>query len=142
MVNLVLLGTVAVHEFGHVAAARWYGCESRAIIFEAESYPYSEIICGTLEHRVPIALAGPIIPVILAFLLFALGGTLMRPVAVLAFGFNLLASFRDLQDSGLSSTIAAGTTFIGLVSIVIGVYLLLRARFVGRDGSIQKEYHL
>ncbi len=129
MLNLVFFTTIGVHELGHVLSARYHGCDSRAVVYEEGSYPYSEIFCDTLDSQTNIALAGPILPLVAALILLLIGGSLIRPVAVLIMGFNLLASYQDLLELGLSPNLVIAATFIGCVLLIVGVYMLIRSRF-------------
>ena len=128
VINLVLVSTISLHEFSHVITARYYGCESRTIAYESQNYPYSEIICTNLDYKLHIALAGPIIPVIVAALLLFVGGRYIRPIAFLAIGFNLLAGYRDFQDAGLSQNLVLGISLLSAVLLFFGVVYLTRAR--------------
>lgn len=124
--NLVLISTVGVHEFSHVLAARIQGCESRSIIYEENYYPYTEIVCpnGSIDYL--ITLAGPLVPLIIGILLFILGEEFIRSLSLLVIGFNLIASYRDLQEVGLSQNLSFGVGVVGIVFLTIGLILLAR----------------
>jgi hypothetical protein len=128
LTNLVLVATISLHEFSHVAVSRYYGCESRTIAYEAGGYPYSEIICSNLENKLPIALSGPVVPVIVALLLIFIGGRYIRPIALLAIGFNLLAGYRDYVEVGLSMNIILGISILSMILLFFGIVFLARAR--------------
>jgi hypothetical protein len=128
LINLVLITTVSVHEFGHIAASRFYGCEARTIVYEEGSYPYSEILCNDTSGNIFIALAGPALPLLVAILLFIIGGRYIRPIALLVLGFDLMASYRDLGGVGLSENLVVVTTVLGITCLLLGVALLARAR--------------
>lgn len=128
LVNLVLVATISLHEFAHVAVSRYYGCESRTIAYEDGSYPYSEIVCPDLDYKLPITLAGPLGPLIVAVLLLFIGGRYMRPISFLVAGFNLLAGYRDFQEVGFSQNIILGISMIGLIFLFFGVVFLAKSR--------------
>ena len=128
LTNFVLISTVGVHELSHVLSARYYGCESRAIAFESGTYPYSEIVCDDLSGKVPIALAGPLVPIVIALILFIIGGRFIRPTAFLIVGFNLLASYRDFEEVGLGQSLLLSSTIAGLILLFAGISLLAVSR--------------
>ncbi|MFH1290476.1 MAG: hypothetical protein ABIH92_03645 [Nanoarchaeota archaeon] len=133
LVNLVLVATVSVHEFSHVFVSRVYGCESKTIVYEDGSYPYSEILCNNLENKVPIALAGPLVPLIIAVFLFIIGGHYIRSISFLLAGFNLIASYMDFKEVGLTNNLVVATLIVGAIFLVIGVVQLARARMKDHD---------
>jgi hypothetical protein len=96
--NFSLISTIGVHELSHVVTARLYDCESRSIFYEQGNYPYSEIVCDDLSGKTLITLSGPIIPVLIGIILFFIGGILMRAIALLVMGFNLIASYKDFYE--------------------------------------------
>ncbi|MFH1801972.1 MAG: hypothetical protein ABH864_00810 [archaeon] len=128
LTNLVLVATVSFHEFSHVLVSRYYGCESRTIAYEDGGYPYSEIVCSSLENKLPITLAGPLGPIIVAALLFFVGGRYIKPISFLVIGFNLLAGYRDFQEIGLSMNLILGISILGIVSLFFGVVFLAKSR--------------
>ncbi|MEM4625698.1 MAG: hypothetical protein QXJ28_02975 [Candidatus Pacearchaeota archaeon] len=126
--NFALIATIGLHEFGHVFVARYYGCESRAIIFERYNYPYSEIICKDLSVRLPIVLAGPILPIIVSLSVLFLGGKFLFPISLLTIGFNLFAAYQDFLEIGIGEAIALTIAIVGIIFIFFGVTLLARHR--------------
>jgi hypothetical protein len=126
--NLVLIGTVGIHEFSHVFVSRVYGCESRSVIYEKGIYPYTEIVCDDLSGQIPIALSGPLIPIILGAVLFFIGGRFIKSISLLMIGFNLVASYKDLQDIGVSTNLTLVSTIVGIFFLLLGVILLAKSR--------------
>ena len=108
--------------------SRYYNCESRTIVFEQEQYPYSEINCDDLSGKFYIALAGPLAPLIIGLLLFIFGGKFIRPSSFLIIGFNLLASYKDFKDIGISDNFIVVGSIIGIISLFAGIGLLARDR--------------
>lgn len=128
LINLVLVSTISLHEFSHVAVSRYYGCESRTIAYEGGGYPYSEIVCRDLKNKIPITLAGPLGPIIVAAFLFFVGGRYIRPISILVIGFNLLAGYRDFKDIGLSDNLILGISVFSIILLFFGVVFLARSR--------------
>ncbi|HVY01904.1 MAG TPA: hypothetical protein VHA12_04035 [Candidatus Nanoarchaeia archaeon] len=126
--NLVLIGTLGLHEFSHVLVARYYDCDARAIFFEKGIYPYSEINCTNLAGKNMIALAGPVLPILLAMILFFVENSITRAVALLAIGFNLVSGYQDFKGVGISDSIILVFTLFGIFLLVLGVVDL--AKFI------------
>lgn len=136
--NFVLISTIGLHEVGHVLVARYYGCESRTIIFEENSYPYSEIICDDLAGKIPITLAGPVIPLIVAIVLFFIEGKSFWSISFLIFGFNLLASGRDFSEIGVSESLILASAASGVIFLAIGLIFLAKSKvqeYASQDAS-------
>jgi hypothetical protein len=97
-------------------------------LYEEESYPKTEVICSDLSKVWLIAIAGPLLPVLLAVLLFFLGGTLLREVALLMVGFNLISSSRDLAELGFGNNLIFASLFVGVVFLFFGLIYLAKYR--------------
>lgn len=126
--NLVLIGTLALHEFSHVLVARYYDCDARAIFFEKGIYPYSEINCTNLSGKTLIALAGPFLPILLAIILFFVENSITRAVALLSIGFNLVSGYQDFKEVNISDSIILAFTLFGIFLLILGVVEL--AKFI------------
>jgi hypothetical protein len=126
--NIVLISTLSLHEFGHVLTARYYNCDARAIFFEKGLYPYSEINCGNVSGDVLIALAGLVLPIAIALLLFFIDNSIVRATALLVAGFNLIAGYKDFKEVNLSASIILVFTLFGVLLLLFGLIFL--ARFV------------
>jgi len=127
LANFVLISTIGVHELSHVLVSRFYECESRSIFYQEGQYPYSEIICDDLLDKYPITLSGPLIPIIIGLILFYLGGNIVRPISLLIIGFNLLASYKDLQEIGITENIIFTFSSVGLIFVLIGIIFLAKS---------------
>lgn len=128
LTNVILISTIGIHELGHVVVSRFYDCESRAILYEQGTYPYSEIVCNDLSGKVYIALAGPILPLFLSLFLMILGGRFVKSLSLIIIGFNLLASYKDLQEIGISQSIVFATSILGIIPLFTGIALLAKSR--------------
>lgn len=128
-VNLILISTIGVHELSHVLAARYYGCESRAIFYQEGQYPYSEISCDNTVGKTFITLAGPALPLLIGLLMFLLNFKFMRASAFLIIGLNLIASSRDYVDLSFSKTAVIAFIIAGLVFVLLGILFLAREGF-------------
>ncbi|MBW6442808.1 M50 family metallopeptidase [Patescibacteria group bacterium] len=127
--GFIFISTVGLHEFGHVLSAKYYNCEYKTILFEEDSYPYTEIFCPNSEFKKFIIWAGPLLPSLLAISLFIIGGKFIREIALMMLGFNLLTTYKDLLDLGFSPYLRIGTIVLGLILIAIGLIFLNHERF-------------
>ncbi|MBR9704690.1 hypothetical protein GOV12_04710 [Candidatus Pacearchaeota archaeon] len=125
--NLVFIGTVAIHEFGHFITSKYYDCETSKIIYE-EDMPYTEALCKDSKNQIIFLLSGVLFPIVLAILLFGIGGIFIRDISILIFGFNLIASFRDFRELGLSDNIVVMLLIGGVILLFIGIVLLAKSR--------------
>jgi len=72
--SLAMISTIGIHEAGHAITSRVLGCDYTVILYEPNSYPKTEVICDNLAQEFYVALLGPVFPLVLALLLFLLGG--------------------------------------------------------------------
>lgn len=124
--NLVLIATLSIHEVGHFMFSWLYGCTGQRIIFEAGSL-HTDVLCNGVKNVFLIA-GGIIIPIIISILLFLSGGKSLKGVALLIFGFDLMASYMDLQEAGMSELIALVMSIVGIAVVCVGIFLLIKAR--------------
>ncbi len=136
LTSFTLIATVGIHEFGHVLYSQAQGCNYSVVIYEGDSYPYTQIFCQNDSIRTNALLAGPVLPIILAIILFFLGGHITRELSILIFGFNLLASYKDFLDLGLPMSLAVSSTIIGIIFLFFGVIYISKTRF---DDALSKE---
>ena len=127
LVNFIFLGTIGVHELGHLFASRFYDCDYRRIVYE-ENLPRTEVLCKDIGTTKFMLLGGVVFPLAIALIILLIGGSFIREIAVLAMGFNFLFSYRDLIDFGLSESIAFVLGILGVILVIIGIALLARAR--------------
>lgn len=124
----VFISTIGIHEFSHVSVARFYDCDSRTILFEHNSYPYSEVLCNDGSGRLFVTLAGPLVPLVLGLVLLFIGESFLRYMALLIIGFNLLASTKDLQEIGIGQSTIFTSLLGGLTFVFFGIVLLAMLR--------------
>ncbi|RMD67989.1 hypothetical protein D6817_00035 [Candidatus Pacearchaeota archaeon] len=128
MTNFIFIATIALHELSHSLAAMFYGCESKAVIYSGEAYPYSEIICNDLNGKLVIALAGPLVPLLVGIALLFVGGRIVSSLGLLTIGFNLIASTRDFSEIGLDQSMALAAIATGAIVLLFAVIMLAKAR--------------
>lgn len=128
LTNLIFISTVSIHEFSHASIAQLYGCDSRIILYDAQTYPHTEIFCDSPRTSMKVIMAGVLLPLIVAILLVLVKEEYMREIALLMVGFNLLLSYLDLRDLGFSSNITSSALALAIMLIVIGVILLVKAK--------------
>jgi len=127
LINLILIGTIAIHEFGHFSIAKLYGCEAGKIVYE-DGYFHTEALCKDSSKNVLVLLGGIFIPFITAIVLFFFGGKLMRDIGILIVGFNLLFVSRDLSDLGISGNLILISVFFGISFLIMGIVILAKSK--------------
>ena len=127
LTNFVFLGTLSLHEFGHFSVSKFYDCEYRKIVYE-ENYPYTELLCQDLPTNTFVILGGVALPLLVAMVLFILGGKFIKEISLLMIGFNLLASYGDFLDLGVSDNLILFFVISGLIFLIIGIILLAKSR--------------
>lgn len=128
---IMLVSTIAVHELGHVAAAKYYGCEFTTVLFVEDKYPHTEVICSDEGAIFWTSLFGVILPILIALILFIIGGSFIRDISLLMLGFNFVAAYRDLHNTGMSGSLIISILVLGLIIIALSVILLARSRVEG-----------
>ncbi len=137
IINILLISTLGIHEFGHVAISKYYNCESRSIFYEKGTYPYSEIVCDNSSGKSFITLAGPLLPIILSLFLLIIGGSFVKSLSLIIAGFDILSAYKDLYELGLSDNIVFASTLIGFILLLAGIYLLAKSRM--QENSLMNE---
>ncbi len=126
--NLIFIGTVVIHEFGHFALSKIYACEHVKIIYEGGS-PYTEALCKSpLTQK--ILLLGGFLPFLIAVFLFIFAGKLMKHISVLITGFNLVVLYKDFVGLGLSNNLIIFFILSGIIILVTGIMLLAKSSTV------------
>lgn len=126
-INFILLGTIAIHEFGHYGMSKVYDCEYGKIVYEDDLF-HTEFLCQDSSSTLGAALGGILLPMVIALLLFFIGGRLMKEIAILIIGFNLIAISRDLILINLSENIATLSILSGVILSIVGIFLLAKTR--------------
>ena len=127
LTNLVFIGTIAIHEFGHFSVAKFYGCEAEKIVYE-KGYFHTEVLCKDDSKNFYVFLGGILFPFFLAIFLFFLGGKFMRDISILIAGFNFLSVSRDLSELGISNNIIFVSIFFGILFLITGIIILARSK--------------
>lgn len=148
MASFILLSTVALHEFGHVIIAQYYGCEhTRAVIYDMVHSPHTEVTCSEYYNGVLLTLGGILSTFVVGLIFLLTGGHFTTRLSYLIFGYSLLISYGDLSDLGLSKNITSSVIFLSLIVIVIAIIkissLYLRQQQIFKEGvksGIRKIY--
>jgi len=125
--NLVFIGTLSVHEFGHFAVSKFYDCHYSKIVFEKD-FPHTEGLCLQSSDKNIFILGGILLPILIAVLLFIIGGIFVRDIAVLIIGFNLIFSYRDLIDMKVSENLIMASVVVGVILVTMGIMMLAKSR--------------
>jgi len=126
-INFILIGTIAIHEFGHYTMSEIYNCEYGKIIYEDDLFR-TEFLCQDSSSTIGSALGGILLPIIIAIFLFFIGGKLMKEIAILIMGFNLIAISRDILLINLSENISTLSIIAGVILSITGIFLLAKSR--------------
>jgi hypothetical protein len=129
LTNFIFVGVLAVHEIGHFAISKLSpNCELERIVYEG-NLPHTEILCkNSPESMNKIIFGGIFLPIIIAFLFFIGGGTFMKEISLLIFGFNLLISYKDFMDLGFSQGISTFFSIFGGVIVILAIGILAKSR--------------
>lgn len=126
--NFIFIGTISVHELGHLGIAKTTGCQDIKIIYEGNGFPHTEVNCEDTSKQMQWVIGGIALPFFIALLLFLSGGTHIKEMAMQIVGFNLIISYLDIQALGLSKTIAVFGLILGATFATLGLILLIRSR--------------
>jgi len=128
LTNFIFIGTITVHEVGHLLTSRTFGCDFGKIVYE-QGFPHTEILCeDSFNSFTKVILGGIFLPLAIAILLYFAGGTFIKEVALLIIGFNFLISYQDVLDMGFSKSLAIFLSIIGIILILVAIGLLAKSR--------------
>lgn len=128
LINFVFIGTVVLHEFGHLSVGGFYGCEYGKIVYES-GFPRTEILCGENVSNMNMIIASALLlPIIVGIVLIFVGGRFLREIALLMIGFNLVISSRDLSDMGFAQNLIVFFVILGVFIAVAGIIYLARSK--------------
>jgi hypothetical protein len=127
LTNLLFLSTIVMHEFGHFAIGKVFGCGSKSIVYEI-GLPHTQMVCKSDSAGHFALIGGSLLPFFAFVFLFIIGGKFMRDISFLFLGFGLLVSYQDLLDIGFSRNLSFGLSLLGLVFATIGVIMLAKTR--------------
>ena len=140
MTVFIMVSVIALHEFGHVIVAQYYGCEhTRAIIYDVVvKAPHTEIECSSYYNNLLLTFGGVLTTIIVGLVFLLTGGQFTSKLSYLIFGFSLLISYGDLTDAGISKGITATIIFLSILIIIIAIVKLstyyLKQQEIFKDG--------
>jgi len=126
--NFMFIGTVSVHEFGHLLTSSNSNCEETKIVYELKGLPHTEITCEDTSQKNKWILGGILLPFIVAVFLFFSGGEFIKELALQIIGFNLIISYLDLISLNLSEAIATTILITGIALTTFSLALLVKSR--------------
>ena len=127
LINLVFIGTIVIHEFGHLAASQFYNCSTREIVYQS-GFPETRILCTDIGSSLYVSLGGPFLPLLLGGILIFVGGRFLKEIGMLMIGFDFIVSSQDLLEIGLSQNIALFVVITGILIGVTGIILLAKSK--------------
>jgi hypothetical protein len=127
--NFIFLGTVGIHELGHLAVSKFYDCDYRQVIY-SQGATYTEALCSNINGSANslILVGGFLLAYVIGISLFLIGGKFMKEVALLIIGFNTIISYKDFASLGLSTNISIAIVILGIFFAVIGILMLAKSR--------------
>jgi len=127
LINFVFIGTIVLHEFGHLGMSSFYDCEAGKIVYE-DNFPKTEILCSDLVDNRFVLLGGLILPLLVSLLLILVGGKFLKEIGLLMAGFNLVVSYQDFLDLGISDNLIMFFIIFGIFLAIAGIVLLARSK--------------
>jgi hypothetical protein len=129
LTNFIFVGVLAIHEGGHFVISKLTpGCGLERIVYEG-NLPHTEILCDNSSNSMnKILLGGIFIPILVALLFFFGGGTFMKEISLLIFGFDILISYKDFIDLGFSQSISTFFSIFGGIMILLAIGILAKSR--------------
>lgn len=129
VINLVFIGTIVIHEFGHLLVSYFYNCASREIVLNfAGGFADTQILCANVTTKFFVAAGGPVFPALIASVLILVSGKFLKEIGLLMAGFNFIMSYPDFLDMGLSSNFAFFVVIVGIIFAVAGIILLAKSK--------------
>lgn len=128
LTNFIFIGTISIHEFGHLVASSQSDCEETKIIYELKGLPHTEVNCKNTEDKNFWILGGVLLPLIIAIFFLFCGGKFIKELALQIVGFNLIISYLDFISLGFSETIATFILILGIAIIALSLALLAKSR--------------
>ncbi|MFW6233609.1 MAG: hypothetical protein ACOC3Z_03025 [Nanoarchaeota archaeon] len=124
---IVFIATVSIHESGHFFSSKMNNCEYQRIIFQ-KNLPDTQIICSENQNINIIILSGIFSPFVLSALLLISGGKIIREIALMMIGFNLLLSYKDYIDLNFSIPVSLFLAFSGVFVLTASLILFTKLR--------------
>ncbi len=128
LINFVFIGTVVVHEFGHLSVSSFYGCEYGKIVYDG-TFPKTEILCPDDNSHMKVILLGALLfPIVIALFLILVRGKFLKEIGLLMIGFNLVVSSKDFSALGFTDNLIMFFVILGIFMSVAGIVLLARSK--------------
>jgi len=126
--NFIFIGTISIHELGHIATVKYFDCEETKLIYDFTNFPYTEAICNGKGIEGPLILGGLTLPFLVSIILLFVGGKFIKEIALQIIGFNLIIAHHDWVALSLQK----GTIFmimaIGIAGVILSIALLAKSR--------------
>ncbi|NCN86660.1 hypothetical protein GW932_02410 [archaeon] len=135
LTNFVFIGTIGIHESGHLLTSKFFDCDYGKIVYEGNLF-HTETLCRDPSATPFVSLGGILLPLLVAVILLLLKGKFLKEVALLILGFNLISVSRDLQLLEMSKSISFSSSFIGIIFLIFGIFLLAKSKI---DDSLYFE---
>jgi len=126
--NFIFIGTITIHELGHITAAKFSDCENSKIVYETGFLPRTEVNCSDNSQKQRWILGGITLPFLVAIPLMFVGGKFIKELALEIIGFDLIISYLDIQALGFSPAIATFTMVSGIAISALSLALLAKSR--------------
>lgn len=127
----LLVGTLATHEFGHVLAANWYGCEHTGPAYDLSgTAAHLDVRCFESHNEMMLLLSGFLVTTLMAMLLFVTGNAFIRNLALLVGSFGIIVANADFRELGMTSSIVF---IVDALSLLLVMLALVRMVFVYLD---------
>jgi len=126
----LMLGTLGVHELGHSLAAKAFGCEHETSF--GIGYAKTHVVCESDTGSTLITLAGFIMTVIVALLLFFMGHEFSQRLSLMILAFSMMMAVDDFSKLGMPDSIFIIIIFASAVLIGYGLVQIVK--------NYEKEY--
>jgi len=128
LTNFVFIGTIGIHEVGHVVSAKLFDCENAQVIVEFDTMPHAETACSNNPSPLKLVSGALLLPLVFALFLATSNGAHMKEISLQIISFNFLISYQDFLLIGFSTPLALFIVFTGAVLAILSMGLLANAR--------------
>lgn len=128
MTNFIFIGTVSIHEFGHLAVSSSSNCEGTKIVYELKGLPHTEVDCKDSSEKNKWIIGGVLLPFLIAAFLFFSGGKFIRELSFQIIGFNMIISYLDLILLNISEALAKVCLVSGIIISILSLAFLVKTR--------------
>jgi hypothetical protein len=125
----VFISTVTIHELGHFVVSKFSDCSLSRIVYEG-ALPHTEILCQKNDSSSLLFsfLGGIAFPFLFSIFFFIVGGKFMKEIGFSVAGFNLIISYADYLDIGLTETKALFLVILGSILVILAIAFLASSR--------------